>query len=65
MTNVFETALITGSSGAEPGSFPVKMFCISQHNSENCSGKDSAVGNEACTVLNTALFLSLILRIKG
>lgn len=49
----------------QPGSFPVRMFCISQRNSENCCGKDSAVGSEACTVLNAALFLSLIFRIKG
>lgn len=63
--DVLEMALITGNSGAEPGSFPVKMFCVSQHNSENCSMKDSALGSGACAVLNTVLFLSLILRIKG
>jgi len=43
---VFETVLITGNAGAEPVSFPVKMFCISQHSSENCSVKDSAVVGE-------------------
>lgn len=58
-------ALITGDAGAEPGSFPGRMLCISQHKSENCAGKYSAVGSEARAVLNTALFLSLILRIKG
>lgn len=58
--NVFETALITGNAGAEPVSFPRKMFCVSQHNWERCCGKDSAVGSEACVVLNTVVFLSLI-----
>lgn len=58
--NVFETAIITGNAEAEPVSFPMKMFCVSQHNWESCCGKDSAVGSEACAVLNAVVFLPLI-----
>lgn len=38
-TNVFETALLTGNSGAEAGSRSLKIFCVSQYDLENCSEK--------------------------
>lgn len=39
-TNLFETALLTGNSGAEAASCSPKIFCVSQYNLENCSGKE-------------------------